>query len=487
MSFQQSSPMAKFDNSPAESLLSIPGDPYSSLFAAVTPSAATTMNPMEMMTPKSFTDDKNSSLPTVKEEERESSESPSPTSDKKSSKKRKSWGQVLPEPKTNLPPRKRAKTEDEKEQRRVERVLRNRRAAQSSRERKRLEVEALEKRNKQLEDMLHESQKTNLVLAQELDRFRRTSGIVTRSSSPLDSLRENPVTLSQELFSSQDAHKALEDLMNPHTTTVNPSSISPCLSPVADASEEHIKQEPIVEANLMSHVGGDAQVVPGVANLDAANLGLAPAASDDAAFSLGDSFVMPTATDADRYVLESGLLASPHSSAIGDDYMAGNTPAFSLYDDFDISDFLNDDANPMSSEFNSASDFAAATLGLEPKVNDSETQVPSENPNQQPLPGASSLGCDVGGLATDGSRGDTGELTRYLSDMGMPSKEVLMALLWTLKVYEKRSRQKSSAVLDSETRSQGEPTTKHNLPLVKGVKRNMANLGSAVTKRSRMS
>lgn len=40
--------------------------------------------------------------------------------------------------------RKRAKTEDEKEQRRIERVLRNRAAAQSSRERKRKEVEGLE-------------------------------------------------------------------------------------------------------------------------------------------------------------------------------------------------------------------------------------------------------------------------------------------------------------------------------------------------------
>ncbi|MCJ1412691.1 hypothetical protein MMC19_006789 [Ptychographa xylographoides] len=64
--------------------------------------------------------------------------------DKKPTKKRKSWGQELPTPKTNLPPRKRAKTEDEKEQRRIERVLRNRQAAQSSRERKRQEVEKLE-------------------------------------------------------------------------------------------------------------------------------------------------------------------------------------------------------------------------------------------------------------------------------------------------------------------------------------------------------
>ena len=66
-----------------------------------------------------------------------------PNSEQKGTKKRKSWGQVLPEPKTNLPPRKRAKTEDEKEQRRIERVKRNRLAAHNSRERKRQEVELL--------------------------------------------------------------------------------------------------------------------------------------------------------------------------------------------------------------------------------------------------------------------------------------------------------------------------------------------------------
>lgn len=61
----------------------------------------------------------------------------------KPAKKRKSWGQELPEPKTTLPPRKRAKTDDEKEQRRIERIKRNRAAAHNSRERKRQEAETL--------------------------------------------------------------------------------------------------------------------------------------------------------------------------------------------------------------------------------------------------------------------------------------------------------------------------------------------------------
>lgn len=46
--------------------------------------------------------------------------------------------------KTPLPPRKRARTDEEKEQRRMERILRNRRAAHASREKKRRHVEYLE-------------------------------------------------------------------------------------------------------------------------------------------------------------------------------------------------------------------------------------------------------------------------------------------------------------------------------------------------------
>ncbi|KAF2000057.1 hypothetical protein P154DRAFT_522846 [Amniculicola lignicola CBS 123094] len=87
-------------------------------------------------------------------------------------KKRKSWGQVLPEPKTNLPPRKRAKTEDEKEQRRIERVKRNRLAAHNSRERKRQEVEALQVEKDKVHDKLHAVERRMAAMAAELKAFR---------------------------------------------------------------------------------------------------------------------------------------------------------------------------------------------------------------------------------------------------------------------------------------------------------------------------
>ncbi|KAI0107977.1 hypothetical protein F4776DRAFT_644286 [Hypoxylon sp. NC0597] len=230
-----STPQVKFEASPAESLMSAPGDMYPSLFA--TPS---TLNPLEsVMTPQSFTSEEKLAAPTSVQ----GTPSPAPENpEKKPVKKRKSWGQVLPEPKTNLPPRKRAKTEDEKEQRRVERVLRNRRAAQSSRERKRQEVEALEQRNRQLEELLRNQQKTNEMLMDELNKLRRGSGVVSRSSSPLDGFQPSPLTLSQPLFGSsqdgqpQDKPGMMNDfiLIPEQDGTVDPASLSPELTPVPD-------------------------------------------------------------------------------------------------------------------------------------------------------------------------------------------------------------------------------------------------------------
>ncbi|KAH0531463.1 hypothetical protein TsFJ059_000292 [Trichoderma semiorbis] len=411
MAFQQS-PLLKFEASPAESFLSAPGDNFSSLFANSS-SIPSTLNPKEMMTPDSFADDRlDSRLSAIPEspeadDDMDISAATEHSSDKKPVKKRKSWGQVLPEPKTNLPPRKRAKTEDEKEQRRVERVLRNRRAAQSSRERKRLEVEALEKRNKELETLLHNAQKTNLILVEELNRFRRSSGVVTRSSSPLDSLQDN-ITLSQQLFGSQDGQnitteQSLMDQMmrsavNP---TVNPASLSPALTPIPDKEFPHEEEEQEEEAeeenNSQQTVSTDSTQRPAEMLCD-------PQCQSVEMPLLGAAFGLSTALDADRYVLESSLLASPNSSTLDDDYMDGDSatcftnPLPSDYD-FDINDFLTDDANHAAYDIVAARNYAAADHELDLEIHDLETQISSDHPIQQPQSGASSLGCDDGGIA----------------------------------------------------------------------------------------
>ncbi|KXS99540.1 hypothetical protein AC578_4278 [Pseudocercospora eumusae] len=111
-------------------------------------------------------------------------------------KKRKSWGQELPEPKTTLPPRKRAKTEDEKEQRRIERIKRNRAAAHNSRERKRQETEvlavALAKANAELEAYrrLHGPLPEGTVLP-EVKLVTEGSDVVAAAATPAPSLVES--------------------------------------------------------------------------------------------------------------------------------------------------------------------------------------------------------------------------------------------------------------------------------------------------------
>ncbi|CAH0014850.1 unnamed protein product [Clonostachys rhizophaga] len=381
------------------------------------------------MTPTSSAEDHHSPDPMGEEED--TTPPASPGTEKKPTKKRKSWGQVLPEPKTNLPPRKRAKTEDEKEQRRVERVLRNRRAAQSSRERKRQEVEALEKRNKELESLLANAQKANLMLVEELRRFRSDSGVVTRTST--DTFKDNHLTLSPELFGAQAGQgleptmKMLDDLIKPAEQTVNPASLSP------PPESDEVKQEPSEDDLKQSN---ESQIPVLNADLDICSLGIQSSAQDDVAFSFNDSFGLSAAINTDRHVLESGLLSSPESSYLDDDHLAGDSATGFFHQStfgLDINEILSDEANNTVSDLMAAShDAAADFFGLEPQIYDFETQISSENPIQQPQSGASSFGCDDGGIAE--TREVDRELTQCLRNIALPSKEVLMTLSWALKV-----------------------------------------------------
>jgi transcriptional activator HAC1 len=88
----------KYEESPVESLVdsfvSTPGSQYPPMFP---PNG--TMNPSEAMTPP-FNDDDSMFDQSIM-----GSMAGTPAPEKKPVKKRKSWGQQLPEPKTNLPPR----------------------------------------------------------------------------------------------------------------------------------------------------------------------------------------------------------------------------------------------------------------------------------------------------------------------------------------------------------------------------------------------
>ncbi|RWA03519.1 hypothetical protein EKO27_g11586 [Xylaria grammica] len=400
-------PQVKFEASPAESFLSTPGgELYPSLFAS-TP--ATTMDPADsVMTPESFNGDDNMPEASSPAPASVSAATPAADGEKKPVKKRKSWGQVLPEPKTNLPPRKRAKTEDEKEQRRVERVLRNRRAAQSSRERKRQEVEALEQRNAALESALLNQQKQNLALMEELSRLRRSAGVVSRSPSPLGVFQPSPLTLSQPLFQQStngvaQAHPDMADFLMSEQEgadgtvdgTVDPASISPELNPIADSDLKTVSTNPVAETETVmtpsaAAVSSDATQHPAAVLCDLQSANVA-----DGLFG-ADFSLLPT-SDVDHWSSQGQL--SPSTDPINFEYNHMASDATTELPEFDITQFLSDDVSGAASGATAVHD----SVSQEPESTfsffDFENQVTSETFNQQPHTGASTHGCDDGVLA----------------------------------------------------------------------------------------
>lgn len=99
---------------------------------------------------------------------------------------------------------------------------------------------------------------------------------------------------------------------------------------------------------------------------------------------------------------QSGLAPSPESTRLEHDYMDGNTALgqgdISLFDQF-LSE-PNEASEPTSMQEPGATghvkDQSDSWISL---FSNPEVRVPSENSDLQPRPGASSCGCDAGGLA----------------------------------------------------------------------------------------
>lgn len=153
--------------------------------------------------------------------------SPSQDSSFTGKKKRKSWGQVLPEPTTSLPPRKRAKTEAEKEQRKYERVQRNRQAAHNSRMRKQNEMDNLSKRNNDLEKQCSKQRA-------EIERLRNALRIARGESapapcSPTDSSESrwsvSAPSLCDEATSPSDTSMSFDNPSTPPEVKFEPDSV----------------------------------------------------------------------------------------------------------------------------------------------------------------------------------------------------------------------------------------------------------------------
>jgi transcriptional activator HAC1 len=160
-----------------------------------------------------------------------------------------------PPPLTDIP-RKRAKTDDEKEQRRIERVLRNRAAAQTSRERKRLEMEKLETEKIRMEEQnqfllqrLTQMEVENSRLAQQVAQLsaevrgsRSSTPISNKATSPPPAITESP-TLTPTLFKQEGEDIQMERIPFP-TPATSTLEYSPTLQPSTLAEASDATQHP---------------------------------------------------------------------------------------------------------------------------------------------------------------------------------------------------------------------------------------------------
>jgi len=183
--------------------------------------------------------------------------SPPPTEAPK--KKRKAWGQPVPEIKQILPPRKRAKTAEEKEQRKNERILRNRRAADKSRQRQKAAVAELEQKTGRIV-------KENALLRDLLDKYQQRFGVPEgfQFAEPEDEEVDapSPISLNNDATNPLDDSPYMTPAMtgSPHptfsqtdsTTIVNQHS--PTLTPsLVDASDNQApKSEGLLDSALPS-------------------------------------------------------------------------------------------------------------------------------------------------------------------------------------------------------------------------------------------
>ena len=113
--------------------------------------------------------------------------------------------------KSTLPPRKRAKTQEEKEQRKIERILRNRRAAHASREKKRKHVEYLENYVLKLEENLTKLTNNYNCVFNLLSQDQQSS-LVASNLELLEDVSELKDQIHSNLNGSRKSNKKLKDL-----------------------------------------------------------------------------------------------------------------------------------------------------------------------------------------------------------------------------------------------------------------------------------
>ncbi len=166
-------------------------------------------------------------------------------------KKRKSWGQQLPKPTTSLPPRKRAKTEAEKAQRKYERVQRNRQAAHASRMRKQDEMDLLHRENEELKQRCEAHLHTIAMMKTELAHFKQNSSLSSSIVCPLTPPQINEPSLTPtssdipllEHDQGATAENLPADISPYHATQFNDSHSAEMCSPQWTLNLRHTDSE----------------------------------------------------------------------------------------------------------------------------------------------------------------------------------------------------------------------------------------------------
>lgn len=231
---------------------------------------------------------------------------------------------VDPNFKSSLPPRKRAKTDEEKEQRRVERILRNRRAAHASREKKRKHVEYLEAYVLALESNMS-------TLTSNLNRLKSMSSPDKVAELALPKL-EDLSELRDRIHSNMTTPCPSNSLSGSSLDTTDGASYPDMdLDPEAEGgldSTNHnspiisVKKEPLDDSMLSAPSTGYYNYLSPVSITSPMNSPINLTLKSHDASSSSDSDSSPNTPEMSTLVTD-GLILGPSTSSI--DYMAQNS------------------------------------------------------------------------------------------------------------------------------------------------------------------
>lgn len=231
---------------------------------------------------------------------------------------------VDPNFKSSLPPRKRAKTDEEKEQRRVERILRNRRAAHASREKKRKHVEYLEAYVLALESNMS-------TLTSNFNRLKSTASPEKVAELALPKL-EDLSELRDRIHSNMTTSCPSNSLSGSSLDTTDGASYPDMdLDPEAEGgldSTNHnspiisVKKEPLDDSMLSAPSTGYYNYLSPVSITSPMNSPINLTLKSHDASSSSDSDSSPNTPEMSTLVTD-GLILGPSTSSI--DYMAQNS------------------------------------------------------------------------------------------------------------------------------------------------------------------